>query len=254
MKKCRYRNELIVKRRRKKLHRKVFVFFVLTIAVLVTLCLKLSYFNIKNIEVTGNKMITAQKIISDSGIMQGNNIFYVNTIKAQKKIKSNLYINNVKISRSLPDKIIISVTEKQEFYYSQAGSKYVIMDGGCSILDIRDSLKNEKLVKLSGISFNLDKSPKISTGNERKIKIANEICNLFNRLKEKSIVLSSIDLNSTTDIKVNFKDMCIIVGTDEKIEDKLNKAINIIVSSKLTNSKGRIDVSFNGNPVIYTEK
>lgn len=254
MRKQRYRNELIKKRRKRKLHRNLFVFFLLTISILITLCLKLSYFNINNIEVNGNKMILSEDIIKASGICTGNNIFYISTRNAQKRIKSNSYIENVKIKRVMPNKLIITVSEKKEFFYSQINQEYIVMDGKCSILDVRDKLNNDKLVMLTGITFNSAKPVKVVSGNERKIKIANEIWNLYNRLKQKDIVLSSVDLISVTNINVYFRNMRVIVGTEDNMKNKLNKAINVLSGTKVVDSKGYVDVSFNGNPVVYIEK
>ena len=47
------------------------------ISLFVTLCLKLPYFNVKNIQINGNKNISQKDIILLSKISIGNNMFYI---------------------------------------------------------------------------------------------------------------------------------------------------------------------------------
>ena len=73
-------------------------------------------FNIEKIEVLNNAQISSDTIISLSQLYLGQNIFKFNKNKTEKNIKTNAYIENVKIERKLPNKIEIQVEERQRDY------------------------------------------------------------------------------------------------------------------------------------------
>ena len=58
-----------------------------------------SFFNIKNIEVTGNTKLTSQEIISLSQIQLDENTFKIVKSKIEKNIKQNAYKEKVDIKR-----------------------------------------------------------------------------------------------------------------------------------------------------------
>ncbi len=68
---------------------------------MVTLCLKIPYFNIESIEVQGNVNISKELIKDTSTIKTGNNIFYANKRDAIDNISLNPYIEEVKITKKI---------------------------------------------------------------------------------------------------------------------------------------------------------
>lgn len=67
---------------------------------MVTLCLKIPYFNIESIEIKGNVNIPKEVIKDSSTIKTGNNIFYTNKKDAIENISLNPYIEEVKITKN----------------------------------------------------------------------------------------------------------------------------------------------------------
>lgn len=61
------------------------------------------------------------------------------------------------------------------------------------------------------------------------------------------------DLNN---IQFYYKNILIKLGNSDELNNKLNKAFNIILQKEEVKSakKGYVDVSFNGNPVVFIEK
>ena len=58
-------------------------------------------FNTKDIQVEGSNQIPKDTVISLSGIITGENIFRFSSLEAIKNIKTNAYIENVKIHRHI---------------------------------------------------------------------------------------------------------------------------------------------------------
>ena len=247
-------NELIEKRRKKIRRKKTFFFIVILITTLVTLCLKLHYFNVKNIIVSNNKILKSSQIINEASVPNNTNIFYLNIGKVQADIKDNPYVKDVKITRSLPSTLVIEVTERSAAFYAEKDKKFIIIDKEGLVLEQRDDLTNLKLVKLEGVNTNNAQVGKvICASDSAKLDEINKITEIIlNNSSCKSI--TKVNINDSTDIQLFYNDMCIKLGTIDDMTNKLNEAINIITKQNLSNSKGYVDVSFNGNPVYFVQK
>jgi cell division protein FtsQ len=247
-------NELIVRRRKKKLYKRSCILFLLLFSILVTLCLKLKYFNISNIVVSGNKNITSNDIIKLSGINMGNNVFYINSHKSKEGVLSNPYILDVEISRKLPSTINISVTERKAVFYGIKNEKFLVFGGDGIVLEERSSVEGMKLVKLDGFDYN-----KSSLGNvlrcddKRKVNILGKLTSILFS-SSNNLGIDYIDINDLVNIKAYCGNMCFKLGSGDSLDKKINTAINILNGNNLKDAKGYIDVSFNGNPVFYVDK
>ncbi|GAA0723939.1 FtsQ-type POTRA domain-containing protein [Clostridium malenominatum] len=248
------KNELIIKRRRKKRIKKSIIFLIFLISIMTTLCLKHPFFNLGEIKVQGNKNIPALKVEEFSGLHKGDNIFYVNIDKAKEGIKRNPYILDVSIKRKLPSTIVIQISEREAVFYGKTGENYVIIDKYGVVLEKKKDIKGMNLVRLQG--FDIDKSnigEVIKVDNERKVKVVTTLSKLFKDKKD-NYSIALVDLSDINNIKFFYKNIIIKVGNDEELDEKLNKAFNIILQKdELKNAKGYIDVGFKGNPVVFIE-
>ncbi|KGM97374.1 cell division protein FtsQ [Clostridium novyi A str. 4552] len=244
-------NELILRRRRRKRIKRSVITIILLGAITATLCLKLPYFAIKDIEVINNRNISTEEIKDLSTLHLGENIFYLNLNKIKKSILTNSYILNVDIKRKLPDHIKIYIKERSAVFYVKQGDKYLIIDKEGIVLEEKATIDGMKLIKLDGFDKNPYKvGEPIETKDERKLKLIGEITGLIDRLKEGVPEPSVVDISDITNINLYYGDMVIKMGMKENLEDKYNKAINILMSNNLIGKKGYIDISFNGDPVF----
>ena len=107
------------------------------VGVLIFLCTS-GLFNICQIEIVGNEQITQEQILELSEIQLGDNVFFCKKEKTKNNIRSNPYVENIKITRKLPDKIQIQVTEKQKAYQIQLDEGYAYIDNQGYILEISE--------------------------------------------------------------------------------------------------------------------
>ncbi len=247
-------NELILRRRKKKRVKKIFMLFILLISVCVTLCFKLPYFNIKTIQVTGNKNISSEKIVELSKIYKGNNIFYVNTNNSKTSILSNPYIYAVEINKKLPDSVKINVKEREAVFYNVIDKKYFVVDKNGIVLQKRDDIKDMKLVKLDGFDYaKCEIGKSLANDDKRKIDALTSLADVILNSKI-AVGIVSIDVSNSIDIKAYYGDVYIKLGSADNIDKKINKALNILNRKELKGAKGYIDVSFDGNPVFFIQK
>lgn len=84
-------------------------FLALTAAVLVGVTV---FFRVEQIRVTGNVRYTAREVEQTSGVVHGDNLFHMNKFEVARIIRRELpYVQEVSIRRSLPDTLVIAVTE-----------------------------------------------------------------------------------------------------------------------------------------------
>ena len=107
---------------------------IILIVTIVLLILLSDLFNINEINVVNNNRISSEEIIRLSGIQVNEKMFKFLKIKAKEGIKTNPYIENVKIHRKLNRIIEINVEErvptfmlvKEEDYYYINNQGYIL--------------------------------------------------------------------------------------------------------------------------------
>lgn len=248
--------KLLKKRKKKKQIRRLMLLVIIMGSTLITLCLKLPYFNIVNVEILGNINVPSTKINEQVSTLLNSNIFYASFNESEKQIISNPYILNAEIVKSPPNKIIVKVEERIAVFYGKVKDTYYIIDNQGILLEKRTDIKDMKLVKLVGLNLEKSEVGDLILSDNRKIKIASDIANIiYNYRKTKdNIEITSVDISDVLDVKVYFGKMCVKFGTTQDLEHKFNKAINILAQPKYKNAIGYVDVSFEGNPVIFVEE
>lgn len=120
------------KQRRQKANRRLVFYlslFFLLIGIIIYLQSPLSY--IKNIKVSGNKLIDQAEVIDLSGLDEETNIWKVNTKDIAIKMTNNPFIKSAKITRHFPSAISIDIEEYQVIGYIKKGETFQsLLDNG----------------------------------------------------------------------------------------------------------------------------
>lgn len=103
-------------------------------------------FNINNITVTGNSKISSETIISLSGLGIEQNIFNFRTSNVINSVKENAYIDKVEVKRKLPDRVEISVTERETTFMLTFGNAYAYINNQGYILEITNEKGNYPII------------------------------------------------------------------------------------------------------------
>lgn len=107
-------------------------------------------FNIKDVTVTGNNKLSKEEIISLSEIRTEENIFKTSKNDIKNRIKTNPYVENVKIRRKLPDKVEIIVVERVATYMLPFANSYVYINNQGYMLEITSPKANLPII--TGVS------------------------------------------------------------------------------------------------------
>lgn len=103
-------------------------------------------FNIKDVTVTGNNKLSGEEIISLSEIRTEENIFKTSKNDIKNRIKTNPYVENVKIRRKLPDKVEIIVVERVATYMLPFANSYVYINNQGYMLEITSQKANLPII------------------------------------------------------------------------------------------------------------
>ena len=99
------------KKRELTVKNKPLAFFLIIAAIIFVMSV---FFKISKIEVEGNSLYSAEEIIKASGIQKGDNLFFTNRIAAGSRVVVKLpYVDEVRITRSLPNLVTIVVNESK---------------------------------------------------------------------------------------------------------------------------------------------
>ncbi len=121
------------KRRRKKRYLLKF-FLLLAFCAGLYYFLTSSLFDIQKLTVENNNHYTPQQVIGISEARVGENLFKAPVAEMKDRLLKDPYIKAVKISRKLPDEIIIEVEERQEAAAVPYGDYFIIIDDEGMIL------------------------------------------------------------------------------------------------------------------------
>ncbi len=232
------------KKKKLKRRRKI-AFYTLLVVLLICTVTVLSltvFFNISKITVSGNKYYTSQKIIDESGLKCGQNLFRMNKFKIIDSLKKNLpYLDSVEIDRKLPVSLEIKVVESENFMCVSSGAGVCVVDKNLKILN-RVAIAPEGLATVYGATpTKTDVGGKLECKDGAEatlLKLASALYDSFG-----SGNVTSIDVAAVYDIRVRYQDRIDIkFGTLENIDSKV-KLVEYVIAENSKSEHAEIDVS-----------
>ena len=112
------------------------------------------FFRVSSVEVRGNSYYTAEEVEDASGIIDGDNLFFINRFSVVSRIVARLpYVESVEITRYLPNKVVITISESQALAcVSYEGEPWVI-DRSCRMLTQADQAEAASLYAEYAMDF-----------------------------------------------------------------------------------------------------
>ena len=234
------------KRRRKKRILTVLLMFVLSAGVVFLL--KAPYFMVEKVTVSGQMEITKGFVEESARPLFGENIFLMKTQTITEHLKKHPYFSSAEIKRVLPNGISIKVKEHtaKVNYYS---------NGVYSLLTEQGQLLDVGANPIEGVTL-IDTRPLPELGANiyedapEKMRILETFVVLHER-NTSVVELPVLDLTESSNIRTYYHDTEIRLGYGDSLKEKLNAAINIILSGHLDEVKGYLDLAYVDDPVIF---
>ena len=118
------------------------IFFLVIVSVIFVMSV---FFRVSDIQVRGNTHYTDEEIIRAIDIEEGDNLFFFDRFAALSRVFAKLpYIDEVSVERSLPNRVIITVSESQALAYIVLGEENWTIDHNCKVLGKRRGARSAR--------------------------------------------------------------------------------------------------------------
>ncbi len=243
-----YRNKKPLSRKQIRIKRILISSAIFAAVIIIGVILSLTVlFKTEKIEVEGDIYYDKDQIIAFSNVAPQQNIFIGSWNSTPEDIIKNLpYVEDAKISFSIPDTITIKVTNAVPTYAVKDGDTYLVVSSKGRILDTAN-FKTDDLVDLKcGEIKNKEKGQYIDLGDNSVYEILHSVAKSFadNGVDK----VTGFDITSLSDITINYDNRIDIkIGLPEDIDYKIKTAFTIINEKLDPNNTctvtGTLDVS-----------
>ncbi|MGI6176631.1 MAG: cell division protein FtsQ/DivIB [Christensenellales bacterium] len=225
--------------------RKMGAWIILAIIVLIGGAAFVGYtvFKIEAISIEGNETYSDEEVLYQSGIEMGTNIFMLDENQVQQRISASPVIVYESLERRYPNEVVLRVRERIPVAVVQHLDAFLLIDEEGYIVEIgtfEEAQQYPVITGLNSTAFQL--GAQIVATDDFQIQSLNRI---LVSLRAFDIRLSGIDISNTAEIVlISEEGISIRVGNADELEDKLNRAGDILAHLKtMGKTGGTLDVS-----------
>ena len=110
------------------------------------------YFKVTSLNISGNNRLSVQEILDTAKIRPDTNVLLVNLPLARKYLLSHPWIAEADVTRELPGKLVLSITEHRPIAIMDMGRKFLINIEGKIFKEVSDTDPVE-LPVIEGLDF-----------------------------------------------------------------------------------------------------
>ena len=219
------------------------------------------FFRVRTVEVQGNSYYSADEVIQAAGIASGDNLLTLSRGEIAGNVIAQLpYVKNVRVTRTLPDTVVITVTEDETTFavQDQGGKLYLITAAGKAIepvseLDAKSHILIQDLViqpPVIGEQVHVAESGDGSVSPQEQLDALTALLHEIEASKlEKDITVVSVP--SAFNLTVWYEDRFEVrLGTADDLAYKL-EYLKVVVQEQKEYSTGIIDLTFSSGPEAH---
>ena len=83
-------------------------------------------FNVKHVRVEGQKRLTVNEVMEVAGVSRGPNVLSLKTDEVAKQLVMHPWIASARVERELPDRLVLSIVERQAVAQLALGALYLV--------------------------------------------------------------------------------------------------------------------------------
>jgi len=215
-----------------------------------------AFFNISNIKVTGNNILTAEEVISHSGLTAGEHIYQANMTLAKNLISTDPWIDKVTVKRRLPSTVVITVKERVAVAVVPVEGGVLQVDAQGYVLKRQRLLEGLPLMTIGGVT---DIPDNILPGQQISSPALTKGLSVVSYMtKESAGVISEVDVADTQQIVLqNIYGIEWRIGDGSNLMTKFNICNQITADEEAAGRLGKIvyiDASLMDKPTILYRK
>ncbi len=212
-------------------------------------------FNIKNIQVVGNTILSSEEIISFSGIKTEENMFKVMKLKTIDRIKENAYINEVAIHKKLPNTIEIQVKERNPSFMLEYGNGYVYLSNQGYMLEI-SSIKKD-IPTILGTTTSKENYKPGNRLNKDDLEKLGTVIKIMAVAKTHNIenLITTIDISNSDNytLRLEQEKKTVYLGDCSYLETRMSSLMSILENEKDIEGEIFINMNINTHKLYFRE-
>lgn len=211
-----------------------------------------NYFVIKEIEVKNNELISRDEVITLSNVIN-ENIFLLNKENIKTNIMNNPYVENVKIKRKLPSKLVIDIKEKDIKGIIRVNNYFVDVDSQGRMIHTVNQFPNGKLIFIEGVNVKEYVYNNTIASDNIQLNAVVSVLKLFDFTQFKTNI-QKVNVKDPYNIKIILKNgIEINIGDASNLEYKISYANTLINNESIKDKQGTIEISSDGT-AVFKEK
>ena len=241
---------------RKKRRKRIFFRLILLstlMSIAVIFAFNSDFFYIDYIFVEGNKSIVYDQIVNSSMIDKGENIFRIKIKDSEDEIKKMPYIKEAHVKRKIPNKIYITVEEREVAYQFKVLSSYILLDKDGYVLELTDEqVENVPIFNGFDISdIKVGESILTNTANEALTVFFNDDT-VLNTISKMSIITYD-ELENDVNIDL-INGIGVAFGSLDNVKYKMKLLYKILVDIVKKQIQCKMIIMNKGeNPILVTD-
>lgn len=212
-------------------------------------------FNIKNIQVVGNTILSSEEIISLSEIKTEENMFKVMKLKTIDRIKENAYINEVAIHKKLPNTIEIQVKERKPSFMLEYGNGYVYLSNQGYMLEI-SSIKKD-IPTILGTTTSKENYKPGNRLNKDDLEKLGTVIKIMAVAKTHNIenLITTIDISNSDNytLRLEQEKKTVYLGDCSYLETRMSSLMSILENEKDIEGEIFINMNINTHKLYFRE-
>ena len=212
------------KKRKKTKNYLLRIFIFVLIVILLRLFFGSFIFDVEKINIEGLEKYPEQEVLEMSKMKVGENIFSIKDRKGLKSIIELPYIKEAKVSRKLPDEIVLKVEEREPLALVPYNDKYLILDKEMCVLELGE--KKEGIALIENVKLKKGKvGEKVESNDEETLEKTLDIIELG---KKEGHVFNKVELElmkktKTVNVNINISLNLAVKGKYENVEIIIEK-------------------------------
>ena len=227
------------------------MFFLVVVAVIFVMSV---FFRVSDIQVRGNSHYTDEEIIRAIDIEEGDNLFFFDRFAALSRVFAKLpYVDEVSVERSLPNKVIITVSESQALAYIVLGEEKWTIDHSCKVLGKANDDELVGLIPIDGISPGTLMIGEALETSDKDEEIVSYIAEVLYQLEERGLYrqVGRVDFSNPRRVTFTYAGKyTVVLGDSSNLEYKFGMLVSAM-SQLLDGDVGIINVS-DGNTAHFS--
>lgn len=238
--------ELEKKKRKRRRSTLILVIIILVVGGISAYLFTSPSFDIQEISVKGNELVSTQKIMQIAEVQRGENIFSKIGILMKVKLKQNGYIEDVFIRKTYPNKIEIEIRErKRNFQIKLDTEGYIYIDEQGYILEY--SLEKLEIPTIIGMDIKQNDIETLHRLDEKDLKKMENILQIREYCKNIEIAdkIRQVQVEDEYIINLESEGITINLGDASNLKNRMY-FVNAILKQEIGN-RGTIYVNGNLN-------